>query len=483
MAYGHREKGSCDDIEIIVEPATGTGPAILEAANALQFIGKTPLTESVRRAALALRSTEEKATVILITDGIETCAADPCALGAELEATGVDFTAHVVGFGLTAEEGREVACLAEKTGGTYIEAGDLAGLIKALETTVIEAVPELVAEPVVETPAPAALEVNFAPSALLAPGVTIPDDSSDIVWEILTLNPDGTTGERITTGYNDYKDLIAPGTYRLITSIDKAAVESDITLTADTLTAPEIVLNAARVILHPKAAADAPVNDGAALNFTTASGIDTTSFGSSRIYLPAGDVTLTASLGLGQITETLSLTPGQLLEKDVIIGTGLAVVDGYYTEGMIMDTTQHSVEILAAKKALDGSRASLTTSYGPGQKFDLPPGEYVAIVSQGAASAEVPFSVKTGERVDVTVILNAGVLAVTAPGANEIEVFEAKADINGNRKQVGFDYATEQSFTLPEGDYLITAKQGEAQIEGPANVKKGERTEITLTLP
>jgi Ca-activated chloride channel family protein len=102
MAYGHREKGSCDDIEIIVEPATGTGPAILEAANALQFIGKTPLTESVRRAALALRSTEEKATVILITDGIETCAADPCALGAELEATGVDFTAHVVGFGLTA---------------------------------------------------------------------------------------------------------------------------------------------------------------------------------------------------------------------------------------------------------------------------------------------------------------------------------------------------------------------------------------------
>jgi Ca-activated chloride channel family protein len=237
------------------------------------------------------------------------------------------------------------------------------------------------------------------------------------------------------------------------------------------------------VILHPKAAADAPVNDGAALNFTTASGIDTTSFGSSRIYLPAGDVTLTASLGLGQITETLSLTPGQLLEKDVIIGTGLAVVDGYYTEGMIMDTTQHSVEILAAKKALDGSRASLTTSYGPGQKFDLPPGEYVAIVSQGAASAEVPFSVKTGERVDVTVILNAGVLAVTAPGANEIEVFEAKADINGNRKQVGFDYATEQSFTLPEGDYLITAKQGEAQIEGPANVKKGERTEITLTLP
>ena len=71
----------------------------------MKFLGKTPLTEAVRQAASTLKSTEAKATVILITDGIETCEADPCALGAELEASGVDFTAHVVGFGLTAEEG------------------------------------------------------------------------------------------------------------------------------------------------------------------------------------------------------------------------------------------------------------------------------------------------------------------------------------------------------------------------------------------
>jgi len=117
MAYGHREKGSCEDIELLVPPAQGTGPAIAAAANALQFKGKTPLSEAVRRAAAELRSTEEKATVILITDGIETCAADPCALGAELEASGVDFTAHVVGFGLSEDEGAQVACLAKATGG------------------------------------------------------------------------------------------------------------------------------------------------------------------------------------------------------------------------------------------------------------------------------------------------------------------------------------------------------------------------------
>ena len=55
MAYGHREKGSCEDIELIVPPGTGTGPAIIDAANTLNFLGKTPLSEAVRRAKSAAR--------------------------------------------------------------------------------------------------------------------------------------------------------------------------------------------------------------------------------------------------------------------------------------------------------------------------------------------------------------------------------------------------------------------------------------------
>lgn len=124
MAYGHRQKGSCDDIELIVPPQSGSAGAISTAADNLKFLGKTPLSAAVRQAAEALRYTEDKARVILITDGLETCNADPCQLGKELEAAGVDFTADVVGFGLTAEEGRQVACLAENTGGKYIQASD-----------------------------------------------------------------------------------------------------------------------------------------------------------------------------------------------------------------------------------------------------------------------------------------------------------------------------------------------------------------------
>lgn len=136
MAYGHREKGNCSDIEMVVPPGKAKAGAIAEAANKLRFLGKTPLTEAVKQAATALRYTEEKATVILITDGVETCQADPCALGAELAKAGVGFTAHVVGFGLSREEGRQVACLAETTGGRYIPANNASELQEALRKTV-----------------------------------------------------------------------------------------------------------------------------------------------------------------------------------------------------------------------------------------------------------------------------------------------------------------------------------------------------------
>ncbi len=141
LAYGHRRKGDCADIQMLVSPAENNAGAISSAANAMRFLGKTPLTEAVREAAAELRSTEEAATVVLITDGIETCGGDPCALAQELEESGVDFTAHVVGFGLSEEEGAALSCLATETGGRYITADDEVGLRDALTRTIAAAAP------------------------------------------------------------------------------------------------------------------------------------------------------------------------------------------------------------------------------------------------------------------------------------------------------------------------------------------------------
>lgn len=170
MAYGHRTRGDCSDIELVVPPAPGTVDAIRQAVGSMRFQGRTPLTESVRQAAEALRSTEAPATVVLVTDGIETCEADPCALAEELERSGVAFTAHVIGFGLTKDEGAQVACIADNTGGRYIQAGDADSLAEALAAAVTDSEPPA-APPAPEAPEPE--RPRHYPGAEMMPGIAL----------------------------------------------------------------------------------------------------------------------------------------------------------------------------------------------------------------------------------------------------------------------------------------------------------------------
>ena len=134
MAYGHRSKGNCADIEMLKAPAALDKACFQRAVNALQPKGMTPISASVRMAAEQLKFSERKATVILVSDGEETCHADPCALGQELEKLGVDFTAHVIGFDI--EKGSkahaQLQCLATSTGGKYLDARNAEDLNKAM---------------------------------------------------------------------------------------------------------------------------------------------------------------------------------------------------------------------------------------------------------------------------------------------------------------------------------------------------------------
>ncbi|NNE25047.1 MAG: VWA domain-containing protein [Rhizobiales bacterium] len=155
IAYGHRRKGDCADIETIYEVGKPDGAAIMAAVNRLNAVGKTPLSTAVRKAAEQLNFTEDKATVILISDGKETCGADPCALGRELKSKGLDFKVHVVGFDIKSDERAGLQCLADETGGQYVPANSAADLGAAIYKTIEvaqapAAAPEPEPDPVVE---------------------------------------------------------------------------------------------------------------------------------------------------------------------------------------------------------------------------------------------------------------------------------------------------------------------------------------------
>lgn len=138
MAYGHRRPGDCGDIELIAPVASADPAGLIGRLKALVPRGKTPLTESLRRAADELDFYNRPATVILVSDGIESCNADPCETAATLAQRGVAFTAHVIGFGLKPEEQRQLRCIADATGGEFYTAENAGDLKRALESAAVE---------------------------------------------------------------------------------------------------------------------------------------------------------------------------------------------------------------------------------------------------------------------------------------------------------------------------------------------------------
>lgn len=178
VAYGHRRKGDCADIETLIPHAALDADRYRATVDGLQPKGMTPLSAAVIQAAESLRASEQKATVILVSDGEETCNLDPCKVGAELEASGVDFTAHVIGFDVPDPRHQaQLRCLAEATGGRYLNARDAHGLAAALGTLAVASTqPEL---------PPAAATVSGPAQAPIASEITVawtgPADNGDYV--------------------------------------------------------------------------------------------------------------------------------------------------------------------------------------------------------------------------------------------------------------------------------------------------------------
>ena len=121
VAYGHRAKADCGDIETVVPVGTLDPAGFKAAVNSLQPQGRTPLTEAVRLAAEQLNYTTRSARIVLVSDGVESCDGDPAALAAELKDNALDLTVHVIGFdvsGIDDQSGLEA--LASLNGGLYL---------------------------------------------------------------------------------------------------------------------------------------------------------------------------------------------------------------------------------------------------------------------------------------------------------------------------------------------------------------------------
>jgi Ca-activated chloride channel family protein len=137
VAYGHRRKGDCDDVETLIPLGPLNAKAFLAKIKGLNPKGKTPMVRSIRKTADAIKHLEDETTILLVSDGRETCDPEPCNFVAELKKLGIKFRLHVVGFDVGGETEEQLKCMAKAGGGEYFPAKD-AGKLKDALNTVIE---------------------------------------------------------------------------------------------------------------------------------------------------------------------------------------------------------------------------------------------------------------------------------------------------------------------------------------------------------
>ncbi len=155
MAYGHRRKGDCADIELLYPVQSGQSANLAAAVRDILPRGKTPIADSLTQAAGSCEA-GRGFNLVLVSDGKETCGGDPCAVAEKIHASGADVRIFVVGFQVTGEDVGQLRCIAEKGGGSYFQADDAASLAEALASIEVQAagnVPVPEQEPAPQPPA------------------------------------------------------------------------------------------------------------------------------------------------------------------------------------------------------------------------------------------------------------------------------------------------------------------------------------------
>ncbi|HEY4192393.1 MAG TPA: hypothetical protein VGM46_07075, partial [Mesorhizobium sp.] len=390
----------------------------------------------------------------------------------------------------SAQDGKQVACLAQSTGGKYIEASDA----KALQAALVESVAATPAAQATSAPSAQAAPETAAPSAAetarpefnFIPTVTLAQDGAPITqgnaWEIYKAAANGARGASIATEYGAYQGNLEPGDYILVARDGEAKAEQPLKVEAGQVYRPNLVLNAGTLRLRPRTSAGGDMAGGAAVTVTyPGADIPTTRYGETSLVVPAGEQKITVTLGSASVDDTVQLTAGQTLEKDIVVGVGHVVANAYYVAGgEKADSSGVGFKVFKAEKTGDGTREQVGYGYGSDSKFDLAAGDYVIQATVDLAVAEQPFTVKVGEERALKVAVDAGVLSIDAPGANRIEIFGKDAD--GKRKSVGYAYDEKFQPAVLAGDYAIVVEKsgGGAPSEKTATVHAGERTEVTI---
>lgn len=153
--YADKQRG-CTDTELVLPLGRLDRPAARAAVDRFRPVGQTPIGYSLRQAAKDLPTTGQR-SIVLVSDGEETCGQPPCEVAKELAGQGINLHIDTVGFRVSTAARAQLTCIAQVTRGRYYDAPNAGALTRQLSRAANSALRPYVPSgtPITGTPSPA----------------------------------------------------------------------------------------------------------------------------------------------------------------------------------------------------------------------------------------------------------------------------------------------------------------------------------------
>ncbi len=129
------QTAGCQDVTTLLPLGPLDRPALDTAIDALKPSGYTPISLALEQATGLLPTDGAKQAIVLVSDGEDTCGRPPCDVAAQLHTQHPGLAISTVGFRTDGPASDQLACIANTTGGMFVQADNANQLAARLIAT------------------------------------------------------------------------------------------------------------------------------------------------------------------------------------------------------------------------------------------------------------------------------------------------------------------------------------------------------------
>jgi Ca-activated chloride channel family protein len=500
MSFGQRRRADCSDVEIVAPPEAGAPDRIPSLADKLNPKGKGPLALALREAAKQIPP-EEGGNIIVIHDGVDNCAQDPCASAADIAKANPKTRVFLISFGLDKPDVQRLQCVGRTTNGAVFDARSSADLSRTLlEATTLANLERVDPATGLAVPLPKAAP---APNPAGAPGLrlsaSLSAEGAPLAAAVFTVSKAGDTGEGIVKSFRG-RELsmdLTPGSYVVEARFGQAKATKTIDVGPDAPTVVKLSLGAG--LLKLTARAD---KNGTALTdpFITLSAKDAVGGdtlrpvwigrqGDLEMVFPAGSYQVRVRDGFAEQTADVTIKEGAGTELAPVLGTGrleLSAVEA--ATGDALSEVSYTVD--EDDPDSPQGRREVARSADPTASFTLPSGTYYVSARSGVAETQDRIALGSGSVIKHVANFNLVELSVTARTGGAVDGGSTRPILirilgdGQDKREIARSSGGTGVFLLPPARYRVEASVSGLNIKtlGLVDLSNGRGGSVQLAL-